>query len=601
MPNSANSSQNKHFLAAVLICALCALLTLTFILAIGVNVPFADEWWYAPLVKSVRSGTATFNTFWSPNNEHRMLFPRLEFSVLAVLTHWRSKVMLVAGWVAAAAAAVVLLVQLEKTYLRHHPKVWIAGTGLIAATLFSLVQTENWLWAFQFTFFFIQFTVITSLIILSYSTISLWIRLPVAITLGVAASFSSAQGLLIWPPLLLTLVLTRDTPQNKFIGVFFLLASASVTFLFYFSGMQTTTELHLSKEQVLQKFQLPFFGFFGLLGNPLSHWISYEHLPHRSWIIGLSLSVLFLLLTWALYNRRRLPDAAPWIGLGSYACLFCLVTTYGRLGMGYTGGFLASRYTTHAALLPIAIIALLLIAIEATDNGKAGEANWLYRMRLPAAITVLLAIGILIAIGDFVSFKAGFIDRSDRLLSKKLIPFVTYFDPEVDGTITGPLYPLCPLMCKPIFNTGVKELCDAGYFHRLNDVDFNDAPNNVTGDYILKQRIAQRRYLGINESGWELSGTITAATPLVPDLIFFRPSGRSSFIGAAELQRTNKLGDGRLIYKWETFLSPFILADPGTPLQLWVYNKKSNAFLKVSQNGEQWDSSGNVKASGDPP
>ncbi|HTD16430.1 MAG TPA: hypothetical protein VK673_14700, partial [Chthoniobacterales bacterium] len=86
MPASQNSSQQKHFLTAALIYAFFALLTLTFILVNGVNAPFADEWWYASLVKSVRSGTATFDTFWSPNNEHRMLIPRLEFSALAVIT-----------------------------------------------------------------------------------------------------------------------------------------------------------------------------------------------------------------------------------------------------------------------------------------------------------------------------------------------------------------------------------------------------------------------------------------------------------------------------------------------------------------------------------
>jgi len=598
---SINSSQQKHFLAAASICALFALLTLIFILVNGVNVPFADEWWYASLVKSVRSGTATFDTFWSPNNEHRMLIPRLEFSALAVLTHWRSKVMLVAGWATATAAAVVLLAQFGKIYLPYHPKLWAAGTSLSAASLFSLVQLENWLWAFQFTFFFIQFTVIASLIVLCRPTISLWLRIPFAATLGVAASFSSAQGLLIWPPLLLTLALTDDTLRNKLLGALFILASGAVTFVFYFSGMQRTTELHLTKEQFLQKFQLPFFGFFGLLGNPLSHWISYEHLPHRSWFIGLSLTVLFLFLIWTVYKRRRLPDASPWIGLGTYACLFCLATTYGRLGMGYTGGFLSSRYTTHAVLLPIAIIALLLIAIDATDNAGAREANWLYRMRLLTAISVLIVIGTLIAIGDFASFNAGSIDRNDRLLAKRLIPFVTYFDPEVDGTITGPLYPLCPLMCQTIFNTGVKELCDAGYLHQLNDVDFKDVPSEVTGKYAVNQRIAQRRYLGINETGWKLFGTITAGAPLVRDLIFLSPAGRRSFIAAAELRKMNKTRDGKLSYEWDMFLSPFILADPRTPLQLWVYNKRSNAFLKVSQNPEQWEKFDQLTPSGGRP
>jgi hypothetical protein len=77
----------KNFFAAALLCAIAALATLAFILINGVNVPFADEWSYARLVQSVESGQATFGSFWSPQNEHRMLIPRLEFSALAALTH----------------------------------------------------------------------------------------------------------------------------------------------------------------------------------------------------------------------------------------------------------------------------------------------------------------------------------------------------------------------------------------------------------------------------------------------------------------------------------------------------------------------------------
>jgi hypothetical protein len=114
----------------------------------------------------------------------------------------------------------------------------------------------------------------------------------------------------------------------------------------------------------------------------------------------------------------------------------------------------------------------------------------------------------------------------------------------------------------------------------------------------VNQRIAQKRYLGINETGWKLFGTITAGAPLVPNLIFLSPAGRSSFIGAAELQKMNKTRDGKLSYEWEIFLSPLILADPHTPLQLWVYNKRSNAFLKVSQDAKQWEKSDQLTPSG---
>jgi len=594
MPAREDRPPAKHLLAAASLCAIAALVTLAFIVLNGVNVPFADEWWYAPLVRSVASGHATFNSFWSPNNEHRMLIPRIEYSALAVITGWNSKVMMIAGWVAAVAAALVIFSHFEKIYPRRHPWLWVAAAGTSAASLFSLVQTENWLWAFQFTFFFIQFTVVAALVVVCRSGIALWIRLLIGGALAVAASFSSAQGLLVWPALVVSFALTNDSLRHKIAGLLFLALSAVATFAIYFSGMQHTTELHLTKEQILGKLQLPLFGFLGLLGNPLVHWISYEHLPHRAWFIGLSAGILFLFLVCIVAKQQRLPAAAPWIGLGLYASLFCLVTTYGRLGMGYTGGFLASRYTTHVALLPIAILALLLIAIDSTDGELERTKLRVMRLRIPGAVVAIAAIATLIFTGDVLVFRSGAIERNDRLLAKALIPFSSYFDPGVDGVMTGPLYPLCPLNCMTIFDRGIKELTNAGYFSRLDDVQYVTNSSDVSGNYKVSSKIVEQRYLGIIEQGWKLSGTVT--TEFAPKLIFFRPAGYDAFIAATALHPANPRSNTGHTYEWQLFLSPFILSDRNTQLEMWVYNAASNAFLKVS--AKQWDNSSAPKAAG---
>ena len=585
-------------LAAVLLCLIAALLTLAFILLNGVNVPFADEWWNAGLVKSVKSGQATFNSFWSPNNEHRMLIPRLEFATIAVLTHWNSKAMMIVGWLVAVLALLFLFSQFKKIYSPAHPTLWIAAMGVSAAALFSLVQLENWLWAFQFAFFFIQFAVIADLIILSRSNVALWLRLLAAVALGAAASFSSAQGLLVWPASMLTLSLTNDSLRKKAIGLFCLLLSAAITFSLYFSGLQRTTELHLRPEQIMEKVQLPIFGFFGLVGNPLAHWISYEHLPHRAWFIGLSITIVFLFLTFMVIKRGRLPDAAPWLGLAAYAYSFCLVTTYGRLGMGYTGSFLASRYTTHVTLLLITILALILIALDSIESGPAHHPPRLGGIRVLGAFGVTLAIAALLVIGDFKSFASGSTGKRDLLLASRLIPFSAYFDPEVDGTMTGPFYPLCPLRCMMIFDIGIKRLSEEGYFARLNDIHFMRTEAQATGHYAVGGKIVEERYLGIVEQGWKLSGTVSLGPKFIADLIFFKPADNDTFVAATELRQTADRGDAEHTYEWQMFLSPFILPDPETSLEMWVYNQSSNEFVKVDQNTARWEKADTSKKPG---
>src|SRR5262249_36095816 len=195
-------------------CGATALLPLALIAIAGVNVPFADEWWYSGLVRSVKSGEATFATFWSPNNEHRMLLPKVEFSSLAVLTHWNSKIIMLVAWVVMALAAAFLFSEFKTIYSKSHPILWAVSTWLGVATLLSLVQHENWLWAFQFAFFFIQLAALLSIFAISHSERALPQRLVVAIGFAVAASYSSAQGLLIWPALVVSFALTKDSRQT---------------------------------------------------------------------------------------------------------------------------------------------------------------------------------------------------------------------------------------------------------------------------------------------------------------------------------------------------------------------------------------------------
>ena len=215
-----------------------------------------------------------------------MFIPRLEFCTLVVLTHWNSKLIMIVAWLVIVIVMIFLFLQFRILHSQAHPILWTLTVGVSAMALFSLVQIENWLWAFQFAFFFIQFAVVVSLTMLCRSSISLWFRLLIVTVLGVAASFSSAQGLLIWPVLVLSLCLTNDHLKNKIIGVLCLLMFAGITFALYFHGLAHSGDLQLRPDQIIAKPQLPLFGFLGLVGNPLAYWISFEHRPHRGQLRG---------------------------------------------------------------------------------------------------------------------------------------------------------------------------------------------------------------------------------------------------------------------------------------------------------------------------
>ena len=86
---------------------------------------------------------------------------------------------------------------------------------------------------------------------------------------------------------------------------------------------------------------------------------------------------------------------------------------------------------------------------------------------------------------------------------------------------------------------------------------------------------------------WSEVGTYRARFLLGPQFIasltFFKPADGRSFVAATELQPAVDLANARHSYNWHLFLSPFILPDPATPLEMWVYNLQSNEFVKIHQ------------------
>jgi len=582
MPTDNNLLSRGFKIGTAIACAAITLLPLVFIAFAGVNVPFADEWWYSGLVHTTKSGEATLGIFWSPNNEHRMLFPRLEFVSLAILTHWNSKIIMVVAWFVMAVAAAFLVLQFNKIYSKSHPILWAVSSFIGVAFLLSLVQHENWLWAFQFAFFFIQLSVLVSVFTICRSDVSLVLRLIVAVGFAVAASYSSAQGLLVWPSLVLSLCLTNDSRRTKAIGIVFLMVAALGTIWFYFLGLTRDASSQLRTEQFVGKPQLPFVGFLGLAGNSLAGWISYEHRPHRAWLIGLAITVLLVGLVVSLIRRRRISRAAPWLGLAVFSYLFCLVTTFGRLGLGYTGGFLASRYVSHVTFIVISLLALLVLVIDSASSEPEALKLTSRRLDVVLAFCLISVIGSLVVVGDVRAFLMGMKEREDRLLGRELIPFYTYFDPKVDGVMSGPFFSLCPLRLK-IFDVGLKPLLDEGYFRRLPPVTFVQAQSDASGKYSVSPELEEHRYLGIVRLGWQLTGNVRASAGRDSDLVFLKPNGAAGFIGAAKL--TQAIADNGKLRSWSLFLSPLLFPDRSIPLEMWIFDRHANQFVKLKDAG----------------
>src|SRR5262249_17972424 len=155
--------------------------------------------------KAMQLGHVSLATLWAPHNEHRIFFARIVFIILNSAIGWNSLAMMVVSWSVVVGTGFVLFQRLVVIFDPSKKLLWVFLVGVDLLIFFSPIQRENWLWAFQVSFFLVQVFVVLSLFLASSQSTHFALRLGLAILCAVAASLSSAQGLMVWPALVTTL------------------------------------------------------------------------------------------------------------------------------------------------------------------------------------------------------------------------------------------------------------------------------------------------------------------------------------------------------------------------------------------------------------
>src|SRR5829696_8497279 len=147
-----------------------AALPYLYVRAFGVNVVFADAWDMVLVFRKFSSGRLTFADFYAQHNEHRMFFPRVAELLLGLLTRYNNVAEMYVVVSSFLITAAVLLVAFRREI--GLPLIFVP----VALLIFSFRQYENMLFGFQINFAF-----------------------TAALGSATIASFSTAQGLLVWP------------------------------------------------------------------------------------------------------------------------------------------------------------------------------------------------------------------------------------------------------------------------------------------------------------------------------------------------------------------------------------------------------------------
>ena len=185
-----------------------------------------DQWSDVLLVEKAFSGHLSLGDLWAQHNENRILVPNLIVLLLAYTTHLD---IVTEEYVSAVllAGSVFLIIRTHRRRSPGTPLIWYCPVAIL---MFSWAQFENALWGFQLAWYVVLICLAGTLAVLDREQVH-GTSLAIAAAIAVVGSFSSLQGLIIWPAGLL-LLLYRRRP-GKMPAAWAITAVATTALYFY--------------------------------------------------------------------------------------------------------------------------------------------------------------------------------------------------------------------------------------------------------------------------------------------------------------------------------------------------------------------------------
>lgn len=544
-----------------------------FVSKFSVNVPYWDEWGLVNFFDKVASGNAIFADYFAQNNEHRMFFPKIIFLILAFSSRWNITVEMYFSIFLAIVSFCALYI--VATHSQKQDPKWLHLFNLVTCTLvFSLVQSENWLWGFQVAWFFINTCVILAILFLVVPKKLLPSqRLLLAAICCFIASFSSAHGLLSWIAVIPTVLCIEGNARQKRMRIFLWILLFLLSLLIYQIGYVKPSAhpdiLFFVKQPLIAVTYL-----LTLLGKSVGNVI-----------IPAAMTGLIILFNFVFFNISCLKnyktafarDAAPWLSLGWFAILFALMTTVGRAGFGIDQAK-SSRYTSVAILLVIAVLQMWRLSIEYKQKQKTKKSYI-----IPTSIFfVSFLIWIFNSSSEITQAKHTWEQRARGETCLEVIHFIDKSINQQTNNCLNSIFP-DPAVLKDMAET-------------LPKIGFRDIPKGIT---FISQSV--KNYGSIEtpptttqplivsrDGNFKLSGWVLLPEQQEPPKVVFLSYGSNlSFFanGAVKLHGSHvvkSLNSGfDQKFKWEANVSPSSMPLGENVIKAWLYEPKNKQFVML--------------------
>ncbi len=310
----------------------------------SVNVIFNDQITDVSVISASKGHILPWGALWAPHNEHRMFFPHLLDIVLADTVHFNIQVeeYLSASMLVAASA---LLIWAHKRRSPRTPWLYYCPVALLSM---SLVQYQNTLWGFQVAWYVILLALSVAIVLLDRVTLATWTLIG-AIAAGVVGSYSSFQGLFIWPVGLVLLYHRRRAwPQL----VAWIACGCATAALYFVNDANAGSQ---SSGYAIHHLWASVKLFLFAIGDVAGIAVKVGAGNTAVLLFGTVIVALALLVVVCFGVRRDDRGAGPvGVALIAFGLLFAASISQGRILFGYWGASV-SRYTTFDLLVVIGI------------------------------------------------------------------------------------------------------------------------------------------------------------------------------------------------------------------------------------------------------
>ncbi|MGC1185406.1 MAG: hypothetical protein WBA31_09715 [Candidatus Dormiibacterota bacterium] len=383
--------------------------------------PFADEFAQIPFVVAAAHGHLTLAQIWAPHNDNRILLPNLLAIALLLPTHYNLTAEMWASVGIVLAAFLVLMRCLEReSDIRGW---WLLPVALL---FFDLTQWENMLWGFQLAWYLILLMLVVVVYNLTGQTRG-WMNLVIASAAGLIGTFSSLQGLIIWPDGALLLLICGPRQMTRLVAWCSLGVLSGIVYFENFPPLENHSALFYS----LGHPETTVAFFVTVVGGPAGH-----H-AEAFGVVVLAGVVALVAAYWTrsdLRSQLRVP-----LALVVFALIFDVVVTIGRVNLGSSEGA-SSRYTTYNLLALIGLYSAGVIALRATLARRQALSAWLPEH---ARALVAFATCLLLAIGLVGATLPGAIRQSSQVRESRVLAatLLLHYKTAPNANLAAALFP----------------------------------------------------------------------------------------------------------------------------------------------------------------